>query len=73
MTKKDDKCTLIELVENSKEKQPVIIGMLAENKLLDKYNEELFAKERGKINKIAPSITEDEFNKKIDKFLKKKV
>lgn len=71
MTKKDDKYTLLELIEKSKENKSVLMGVLAENKLLDKYEEELTAKERGM--PITASSSEDEFNKKIDKFLKKKV
>lgn len=74
MTKKDDKndkYTLLELIEKSEANNSVLMGVLAENKLLDKYEEELTAIERGM--PITASLSEDEFKKMFDKFLKKKV
>lgn len=68
---KGDKLSLIELIEKSKYSEPIIIGVLSDNQLFEKYDEELIAKERG--SPIEPLMTEKEFNDKINIFLEKKV
>ena len=60
-TKKEDKKTLIELVEESNAGFISIIMDLSQNGLLDQYRDELTQKEKGIA--IIPSITEAEFKK----------
>lgn len=71
-TKKSaNKKTFIELVKESPYNKPIIVGALIDNQLYDKY---LAEKENNKLGlPNEAQLTSTEFNKLIEKFLKKGV
>ncbi|MBR0272369.1 MAG: hypothetical protein IJQ68_10360 [Methanobrevibacter sp.] len=68
-TETANKLTLFEAVQNHEEQNPVIIGALSKAGLLNKYRHEQHAIITG-TEDINPSITMNELDKIIKKFLK---
>lgn len=63
--------TLTQLIEQSNYKYPIILGALVDNGLYDKYLAEKENERLGLPNET--QLTSTEFNKLIEKFLKKEV